>query len=372
MPTTTDTVPVADPLRLDAAESAAITEAVTGVLRAGPLVLGPHVDRFEQEFGSFLGGSEAVEVVGVGSGFDALVIALGGLELPEGSTVLVPANDAGFAAGAMRAAGLVPVPVDCDPVSQLVPLAALEEARTPETRAVVVTHLHGVPADVAPILAWCREHGLRLVEDAAQAHGAWVGHHRAGTLGDVATFSFYPTKNLGALGDGGAIVTRDRALAARARRLREYGWGERFRVEARGGRNSRLDALQAAVLTARLPFLDDNNARRRCVAARYREALAGTGAVVVGDGPGAVAHHAVVIHAERDRLVDALTRGGIGTSIHYPWLVTEMPGLELPAVPLRGADAGRRHKVSLPCFPTLRDDEVERVVAVLRDWGSGT
>jgi len=369
MPATAVDVPVADPQRLDPAESAAITAAVADVLASGPLVLGPHVERFEHDFGRFLGGPEPTEVVGVGSGFDALVIALGVLELPAASTVLVPANDAGFAAGAVRAAGMLPAAVDSDPVSQLVQRESLEEALTPETRAVVVTHLHGVPVDVAPIVAWARERGLLVVEDAAQAHGAVSAGRSAGTLGDVATFSFYPTKNLGAVGDGGAVVTRDSMLAERARRLRQYGWGERFLVEARGGRNSRLDALQAAVLSARLPFLDDNNARRRAVVGRYREALAGTGAVVLGDGPGAVAHHAVVVHPERDRLVETLTSAGIGTAVHYPWLVTEMPGLEVAAAPLAGADAGRRHKVSLPCFPTLRDDEVDLVVTALERWG---
>ena len=364
-----ETIPVADPLRLDAAESAVIADAVAEVLKGGQLVLGAHVERFEQEFGAYVDEADPPEVVGVGNGSDALVIALTALELPAGCGVLVPANDGGYAAGAVRAAGLVPLATDTDPVTQLVDAVALEAALTPAVRAVVVTHIHGQPVDGEPIAAWCRERGLRLVEDAAQAHGALVGARRAGTLGDVATFSFYPTKNLGAVGDGGAVVTRDPGLATRARRLRQHGWGVRFRVEAAGGRNSRLDAIQAAVLTARLPFLEANNARRRTIVGHYRAALAGSGAAVLGDGPGAVAHHAVVVHPDRDRLVEALGRAGVGTSVHYPWLVTEMPGLEVAAAPMPGADRGRQHKVSLPCFPTLTETELDRVVAVLAEWG---
>jgi dTDP-4-amino-4,6-dideoxygalactose transaminase len=264
----------------------------------------------------------------------------------------------------------VPVATDCDATTQLQRLETLEQALTPQVRAVVVTHLHGQPVEMASIRAWCDARGLRLVEDAAQAHGACVGAARAGTVGDIATFSFYPTKNLGAVGDAGAIVTRDAELASVARRMRQYGWDERFRVATRGGRNSRLDALQAAVLTARLPFLERNNARRRGVVGRYRDALAGSGALVLGDGPGAVAHHAVVVHPRRDQLVDMLAREGIGTSVHYPWLVTEMPGLGVEPAALPGADSGRRHKVSLPCFPSLRSDEIDRVCWVLERWGS--
>jgi dTDP-4-amino-4,6-dideoxygalactose transaminase len=364
-----DAVPVADPLRLDLAERAAISDAVAAVLETGPLVLGAHVERFEQEFGAHLDPSDAPEVVGVGNGSDALAIALTALALPGGCAVLVPANDGGFAAGAVRAAGLVPIATDVDLTTQLVDTAALDRAWTPAVRAVVVTHLHGQPVDAGPITAWCREHGLPLVEDAAQAHGAWVDGRRAGTVGDVATFSFYPTKNLGAVGDGGAVVTRDPDLAGRARRLRQYGWGERFRVDVAAGRNSRLDALQAAVLTARLPFLDDNNERRRAVVGRYRAALAGSDAVVLGDAPGAVAHHAVVVHPGRDRLVEVLARAGIGTSIHYPWLVTEMPGLAMTSAATPGADRGRRDKLSLPCFPTLAEAELDRVATALAEWG---
>jgi dTDP-4-amino-4,6-dideoxygalactose transaminase len=362
-------VPLADPLRLDPDEAGAVRAAVAQVLDTGPLILGRHVEQFERSFADHLadGGRER-EVVGVGNGFDALAIVLTAFALPADAQVLVAANDGGFAAGAARSAGLVPVAVDADEVTQLVDLDLLQEAWTPQTRAVVVTHLHGQPVDLTGVLGWCRERGLVLVEDASQAHGATVAGQRVGMLGDAAAFSFYPTKNLGALGDAGAAVFADESVAERARGLRQYGWGERFRVELPEGRNSRLDAVQAAVLSARLPHLDENNARRRAIVGRYRAVLDGSGAVLLGDAPGAVAHHAVVVHPDRDRLVAVLGAHGITTSVHYPWLVTEMAGLGMAETRTPRAARGRDAKVSIPCFPTLTTDEVDRVVAALDEW----
>jgi aminotransferase EvaB len=362
-------VPLADPLRLDPVEKAAVQDTMARVLEHGPLILGEWVERFEQEFADFLAaeGSRPT-VVGVGNGTDALTVAMSALHLPASARVLVPVNDGGFAAGAVRTAGLTPVAVDVDEVTQLVDLAALEAAPTEDVHAVVVTHLHGQPVDLTPIAAWCDQRGLLLVEDAAQAHGATLGGRRVGSLADAAAFSFYPTKNLGALGDGGAAVFSDRTVADRARRLRQYGWGERFRIEVPGGRNTRLDAVQAGVLSARLPYLDANNVRRREIVAAYREALAGSDAVVLGDAPGAVAHHAVVVHPDRDRLADVLAAHDVATSVHYPWLVTQMPGLAMDAAATPRADRGRRHKLSLPCFPTLTAAEVGRVTTALKTW----
>jgi dTDP-4-amino-4,6-dideoxygalactose transaminase len=367
-------VPLADPLRLTDEEARAVRAAVEEVLAGGSLVLGPRVEAFEEAFATYLAPTgPAPAVVGVGNGTDALTIALLALDVPRESAVLVAANDGGFAASAARAAGLVPWPVDADPVTQLVDLATVDAARPsgsgrPEVRAAIVTHLHGQPVELGPILAWCHDREIVVVEDAAQAHGAALGERRVGTLADAAAFSFYPTKNLGALGDGGAVVTSDPAVAERARGLRQYGWRDRFRAELAHGRNSRLDALQAAVLSARLPFLEDANTRRRAVVGRYRAALAGSGAVVLGDAPGAVAHHAVVVHPEREALAATLVRHGVATDVHYPWLTTEMPGLGQDSTPLPGADRGRREKLSLPCFPTLTDGEIDRVTTALAEW----
>jgi dTDP-4-amino-4,6-dideoxygalactose transaminase len=243
--------------------------------------------------------------------------------------------------------------------------AAEAAATAPGLRALVVTHLHGdaVPLDGPDGLdSWRRERGLLLVEDCAQAHGLRVDGQHAGLVGDAATFSFYPTKNLGAVGDGGAVLLPTEA-AARARELREYGWGDRYRVERPGGRNSRLDTLQAAVLSARLPFLDARNARRREIAHTYRDHVA-----MHGDPVTTVAHHAVALAADpagRDALRGRLERAGIMTAVHYPWLVSEMPGLEVDGGPAPVAGDRRHRMLSLPCFPEMTQAEVDRVVEVL-------
>lgn len=365
-------MPLAAPSRMDAQERAVVLEAVAHVLDDGQLVLGPWVEEFERRFARALRPQEhAPAVVGVANGSDALILAITALGLPAGSTVLVPANDGGFAAKAVAAAGFAWVPVDVDDHSMLVTAEKAAEALVPSTGAVVVTHLHGQPANLGELDRWRRSHGLRMIEDCAQAHGAqWDGRH-VGLTGDAATFSFYPTKNLGCLGDGGAVVCGEPELAARVRRLREYGWGPRFCIDEPDGRNSRLDAVQAAVLCARLPGLVAHNQRRRTIVRRYREALAGSAAYVLGDAPGAVAHHAVVVDPRRDVLAGFLESCGIRTAVHYPWLVTEMPGLTCGTrPPLPGADTSRRTKLSVPCFPTMTEAEVDYVCGKLRQWAA--
>jgi dTDP-4-amino-4,6-dideoxygalactose transaminase len=229
--------------------------------------------------------------------------------------------------------------------------------------ALVVTHLHGDAVPLEAVDRWRRERGLALVEDCAQAHGLRVGGRHVGTVGDAATYSFYPTKNLGAVGDGGAVAFADGGRAEAARRLRQYGWGERFRVDHPGGRNSRLDTLQAAVLSARLPFLDARNERRRAIANRLRDAL-GAGRIH-GDPESTVAHHAVLVTDARDAVREGLAAAGVGTAVHYPYLVQEMPGLAVRPAPTPEAAAVRERVLSLPCFPEQTDEEVDRVVAAL-------
>ncbi len=361
------TVPFADPLRFLPGEEGAVRAAIDGVLNGGPLILGDHVETFEQSFGHFLDASNPPEVIGVGNGMDALTLSLIALDLPAGSEVLVTASDGGFAAGAVRAAGHRPVVVDVEADTHLVSEQTLGRADTGRCQAVIMTHLHGQAVPRAAF-DWAREHGLAIVEDVAQAHGGTLGATRLGLLGDLASLSFYPTKNLGAMGDGGAVVTTAPSLADRLRVLRQYGWGERLRVTIAGGRNSRLDALQAAVLTARLQWLDQHNARRRQVVGRYRAALGGD-ALVLGDAEGAVAHHAVVVHPQRESLRQHLIERAIGVDVHYPWLVQEMPGLGLEASDTPVAQVARDHKLSLPCFGGITDAEIERVCGALREWG---
>jgi len=345
------TIPFAAPGRLDPEEAAAVRAAVESVVGGPSWVGGEPVSGFEADFASYLGAGDR-EVVGVGNGTDALAVAFGALGLAAGDGVLVSDDEGGYAATAAAQLGLRVRVTD---------VGSLPDDAS-GLAAVVVTHLHGDAVPLDELDSWRRSHGLLLVEDCAQAHGLRVDGRHVGLVGDAATFSFYPTKNLGAVGDGGAVVLAPHA-AARARSLREYGWGARYRVEHAGGRNSRLDTLQAAVLSARLPFLDARNERRRGIANRYRAHLH-----LHGDPDTTVAHHAVALledRAARDALRDRLSGLGIMTGVHYPWLVSEMPGLTVDGGPSPVAAGRRDRMLSLPCFPELTDDEVVAVCEAL-------
>lgn len=361
------TVPAAAPTRLAQDERTAVLTAVDAALTSGPLIGGPFVERFEEAFATYLG---VRHCVGVDNGSDALILALQALECPAGGIALVPPNDGGYAAAAAQAAGLLPVATDIDVRSGLQTLAEVERAWRPGVVALVVTHLHGISCEIELMVAWCRDRGVLVLEDCAQAAGARRGDAQVGSFGDAAAFSFYPTKNLAAVGDAGAVVSDRREVADRVRALRQYGWREPFRVEDPRGRNARLDAVQAAVLTARLPFLDRNNESRRAVIRRYRESA--KPAVVLGpDDASFVAHHAVVLTNRRDRLREFLTGRGVETAVHYPHLVAEMPGLRLGAAdPTPGAAAVRDQILSLPCFSTLEESEVETVCRAVVEWRS--
>jgi len=338
------------------------------VLEGGRWILGPELEAFEQAFAAFVGVGHAV---GVGSGLDALEIALRAHGVGPGDEVLVPAATFVATWMAVTRAGATPVGVDVDPDTLQLDPAAAAAAVGPRTAAIVPVHLHGHPADHDALAAIACRSRLLLLEDAAQAHGArWRGR-RCGALGDAAAFSFYPGKNLGGLGDGGAITTDDAAVAARARRLRNYGSTERYHHDEVAG-NSRLDPLQAALLAAKLPRLDAWNARRAAVAARYREALAdlpGLRLPVVADGADPAWHLFVVRHPQRDALQRRLAAAGIETLIHYP-----VPPHRSGAYAGTAA-AAARHPVaedaaaavlSLPIGPHLTEAQVERVIDAVR------
>lgn len=365
-------VPLAAPARLRPAEAAAVRVAIEAVLSSGRWILGDAVAEFEDAFARYVG---AGSVLGVASGTDALILGLRGLDLLPGSGVLVPAHDGGFAALAAQSAGLSPVVVDVDAATGGPGVPELERALDASplpVSALVVTHLHGRAAPIAAIDAWRRPRGLALIEDCAQAHGLRIAGRHVGTWGDAAAFSFYPTKNLGAVGDGGAVAHADAADPAvgRTARLREYGWSERFRVGVPGGLNSRLDAVQAKVLTARLAFLDARNDERRRIARRLEDACRAAGLRVEGEPASGVVHHFVVDHPRRDELAAHLAAGGVASGVHYPYPVQAMPGLRtIGAAPVAAARAGRI--LSLPCFPELTDAEVDAVVAALAEVPSG-
>jgi dTDP-4-amino-4,6-dideoxygalactose transaminase len=296
---------------------AEIDAAVRRVVSSGWYVLGPEVEGFENEFAAYCG---ARHCIGISNGLDALELALRGYGIGPGDEVIVPTNTFIATWLAVSRTGAVPVPVEPEQATHTIAAVRVEAAITPRTRAVIPVHLYGQPADMLPIMTLARRHGLKVIEDAAQAQGAGYRTRRAGSLGDAAAFSFYPGKNLGALGDAGALVTDDDALAARVRRLRNYGSAVKYHHEIQGF-NARLDELQAAVLRVKLPRLDDWNDRRRTLAARYLEGLArvpSLGLPHVPEGVEPAWHLFVVRHPRRDDLQRHLAAAGVETLIHYP------------------------------------------------------
>lgn len=293
-----------------------IDAAVARVLDSGYYILGPEVEAFEAEWAAYC---EARHAVGLANGLDALVLALRALDIGPGDEVIVPSNTYIATWLAVSAVGATPVPVEPDPATHNIDPARIAAAITERTKALLPVHLYGQPADLDPILALARQHGLKVVEDAAQAHGARYKGKRIGAHGDVVCWSFYPGKNLGALGDGGAITTDDEALAQRIALLRNYGSRQKY-VNEEPGVNSRLDPLQAAVLRAKLPVLDDWTERRRAIAAAYTAGLDDAGLILpaVPDWAEPVWHLYVVRTPEREALQARLTQQGIGTLIHYP------------------------------------------------------
>jgi dTDP-4-amino-4,6-dideoxygalactose transaminase len=344
-------------------QSTELAEAFARVLDSGWYILGGEVQAFETEYAAWCGAGHAV---GVANGLEALSLSLRALGVGSGDDVLVPSNTYIATWLAVTHVGANPVPVEpCENSCNMDP-TRLAAAMTPRTRAIMPVHLYGQPADMDPILAFASEHGLAVVEDGAQAHGAVYRGRRLGAHGHLVAWSFYPGKNLGALGDGGAITTDDPALAARLRTLRNYGSARKYHNDVIGW-NSRLDELQAALLRVRLPMLDADNARRQAIAARYQAALIHPRLTLPGVLPDVepVWHLYVVRHPERDRLQARLAEMGIGTMIHYPVPPHLQPayadlGIAAGSLPL--AERIHAEVLSLPMGPTLRDEEVDRVI----------
>ncbi len=361
-------VPFVDLRRRDAGLRAELDEALAAVVDDGRYVGGPRVEAFERDFAAFCGAREAV---GVASGTDAIELALRALGVGTGDEVITVANTCIPTVAGIEAAGATPVLVDADERTFTLDPGELDAATTTRTKAVVPVHLYGRCADMDAIADHARRHGLHVLEDAAQAHGTALDGRRAGTLGSAAAFSFYPTKNLGALGDAGAVVTNDEAVAAGVRELRSFG--ERRGGEAvRRGSNSRLDPLQAAVLSVELPRLEAWNERRRGLAARYREELADVVDVPDESTDGGHVHHLFVIRSpRRDELARELEQRGIGTLVHYPRAVHQHTAYRELARPGRLDRSERlaREVLSLPLYPELTDDEATAVITAVREAG---
>ena len=350
-----------------------IDAATARVMSSGWYILGPEVAAFESEFAAYLGVEQAV---GVASGTDAVLLALRALGIGPGDEVITVAHTAVATVAAIELAGATPRLVDIDAATYTLDPAQLAAAITPRTRAVVPVHLYGAPADMDAVLAVAHAHGLLIVEDCAQAHGARYRGRMVGALGDAAAFSFYPTKNLGALGDGGAVATNRPEVAERLRLLRQYGWRERY-VSDVTGTNSRLDELQAAILRVRLRHLDEENEARRRLAARYDAALAGLPITLptARADDRAVYHLYVIRTAVRDALAAHLRARGIGTGVHYPVPVHRQPAYaHLGCGPgsLPATEAAAAEVLSLPMYPDLLPTAVDTIAAAIRDYYGAT
>ena len=362
-------------MRLDTTDPALMEEMLDGVARVaatGAFTLGHEVEAFEAEFAAY---NETEHSVGLSSGTEALVLALRALEIGRGDEVIVPANSFIATAEAVSLVGATPRPIDVDPDSHLMTGAGVEAAIGPRTRCVIPVHLMGSTVDLDPILALAKDAGLRVIEDTAQAHGAHHRGRRAGSIGDFGCFSFYPTKNLGAWGDGGAIVTPDEELAAKIRLLRSHGESPRHHHQLVTGTH-RLDALQAAILDVKLRHLDEWNASRQAAAAKLTEALADCDVVLptapAEDGDH-VYHLFVITTPERDALRDHLDACGVSSAIHYPTPVHLQPayadlGLGLGSLPVAERLAGE--SCSLPVFPAIEDWHIAETAAAVQSFGA--
>lgn len=347
-------------------DAADLNAAIQRVLASGWFILGPEVEAFEREFAE---ACAAPHAVGVGTGTDAITLILRALDIGAGDEVITSPLSAAYSALAIMMAGARPVFADIDPDRLTIDPAAVEAAVTPRTRAIMPVHLYGQAADLRPLEAIAERHGLALVEDAAQAHLGTADGRAIGTIGVAAAFSFYPTKNLGALGDGGAVVTRDPQLAARVKRLRNGGQTSRYHHEEAGA-NSRLDELQAAILRARLRYLGGWTARRRAIAKHYRDALAGAAIVVPREcDHGHVYHLFPVLTPHRGAFQAHMTGRGVETLIHYPVPIPRQPALA-PAQPAMCPIADRvcGEVVSLPMYPALSDGHAAEVIDAARSF----
>lgn len=361
------TVPFLDLQSVNAAHRDSLRNAFDRVLESGWYIMGQELKAFEQEFADYCG---ARYCVGVGNGLEAMHLVLRAWGIGPGDEVIVPSNTYIATWLAVSYSGASPVPVEPDPETYNLDPRGVAAAITSRTKAIIAVHLYGQTADMDPICNIGRQRGLKILEDAAQAHGAKYLGRRAGSLGDAAAFSFYPGKNLGALGDGGGVTTNDAALAEKVRVLRNYGSERKYHNEVRGF-NSRLDELQAALLRVKLPHLDKENESRRRIAARYTDAFRGLPlkSPVVPQWAEPIWHLYVVRAAERGRLADALQQSGIGTLVHYPVPPHMQPAyrdhkFEEGAFPIAKAMADE--VLSLPIWPGMPDNLQQSVIEAVQ------
>lgn len=364
-----DIIPVASPHAQFNAHAAEIRSAVERVLASGWYILGEEVKSFEREFAEFIGTKSCI---GVASGTDALALALRTCGVRPGDEVITVSHSAVATVAAIEQIGAVPVFVDIEPISRCMDPTKIPLLISASTKAIVPVHIYGQPASMSEIMKISRQYKLKVIEDCAQAHGADISGQRVGTFGDAAAFSFYPTKNLGAIGDGGAIVTNDSDIADRCKHLREYGWKERY-VSFFPGYNSRLDELQAAILRVKLKYLARDNAFRREIAEKYNTAIDGTRIIPPAQVNETLhAMHLYVIESEnRDNLQQFLSHEKIGTARHYPMPIHMQPayqGRVRGGENLIHTETLYKRILSLPMYPELSDGQVEKICTSLKKW----
>jgi len=346
-----------------------IEEAVSRVIASGWYILGPEVIAFEQEFSSYMGSTYCVTV---GNGTDALELALRALGINHKSTVLTVANAGMYSTSAILATGAIPIYADVRPDTSLIDVVDVTRLVTEvKIDAIIITHLYGMMADIEQLINITRDKNIPVIEDCAQAHGAIINERKAGSFGDIGCFSFYPTKNLGALGDGGAIITNHSDLGGRVRQLRQYGWDSKYHATIAGGRNSRLDEIQAAILRVKLTFLDSWNNRRREIATRYSHNINHPKIITQAiQGKNYVAHLYVIKTTERDNLRQHLAKEGIPSDIHYPIPDYLQPCYThlFPKVYKPVTEQHCGEVLTLPCFPEMNDTEVDLIINRINSW----
>jgi len=347
----------------------AILDSINKVLSSGWVILGPEVKKFEDAFASYLG---VKHCIGVANGTDAIELALRSFGINKSDMVATVANAGAYTTNAILAIGAIPFFLDVDSETFNTTSDEVYRAIKSGVKAVVVTHLYGLAIyEIDEIAKLCLNNGVHLLEDCAQSHGAKVNNKFTGTFGDAAAFSFYPTKNLGALGDGGAIVTNSAEIYAKVRGLRQYGWSTKYKIEIPGSRNSRLDEIQAAILQIFLPGLDLMNEKRRQIANRYSKEIKNAAVVTPkNNAENYVAHLYVIKSKQRNLLKEHLKSKEIASDIHYPIPDHRQPffGNQYETLTLKNTEELSNLILTLPCFPEMPENDVDNVISTVNDW----
>ena len=345
-----------------------LTKISTEVFNSTQHILGPNVQNFELKFADYIGVNHCL---GVANGSDALVIALRAIGIKKDDEVATVANAGFYTCAALNLIGAIPIFIDIDSDSLLIdPIDLEKKLITNNIKVVVVTHLYGRVAPIKDVIELCSKSGIKVIEDCAQATGAHVEGKKVGSFGDISTFSFYPTKNLGAVGDGGAVLTNDGQIAKIVKKIRQYGWGEKYSVEIENGTNSRLDELQAAFLIAKLDNLDNWNQQRITIAEQYVNAFEKTKVKALKNTLKGVAHLFVILTDDRDKLIEHLSKNSIQSGIHYP-ISDHKQAIykeKFKEINLPVTDSSVDKILSLPIYPGMKQEEIDHVINVVSNF----